>query len=203
MEQRKSDLDTGDGNVINVNNDGLNYSFDFSNQVVPDNNQVNAQFNGNVQPAPEPNFQANVQPMPEANFQANVQPMPMNEPSFQADVQPTPMPEVSPAEVQPTVMPQVNASEVTPVMNGGSLEQNVNVQPVSEEALQAVNQAEPSVQVTPVQEAVQPQVASEQSQNSEGEIIKDKKSTKTFLFLIIGIIVAFIIALPFIKNIIG
>ena len=199
MEQRKSDLDTGDGNVINVNNDGLNYSFDFSNQVAPDNNQVNTQFNGNVQPAPEPNFQAS--PMPEANFQANVQPMPMNEPSFQADVQPAPMPEVSPAEVQP--MPQVNASEATPVMNGGSLEQNVNVQPVSEEAPQTVNQAEPSVQVTPVQEAVQPQVASEQSQNSEGEIIKDKKSTKSFLFLIIGIIVAFIIALPFIKNIIG
>ena len=34
MEQRKSDINTDDGNVVNVNANGLSYSFDFSNQTV-------------------------------------------------------------------------------------------------------------------------------------------------------------------------
>ena len=33
MEQRKSDINTGDGNVVNVDTNGLSYSFDFSSQV--------------------------------------------------------------------------------------------------------------------------------------------------------------------------
>lgn len=33
MEQRKTDINNGDGNVVNVDTNGLSYSFDFSNQV--------------------------------------------------------------------------------------------------------------------------------------------------------------------------
>ena len=39
MEQRKSDINTGDGNVVNIDTNGLSYSFDFSNQV-QNNSQV-------------------------------------------------------------------------------------------------------------------------------------------------------------------
>ena len=68
MEQRKSDIDTGDGNVVNVNSNGLSYSFDFSSQVdqnpsstmveVLDNSNV-----GNVQPAVN-SVQPSVMPAP-------------------------------------------------------------------------------------------------------------------------------------------
>ena len=97
MEQRKSDIDTGDANSVNVNANGLNYSFDFSSQV---NNTVP----GTVAPMPtaEPVAPA---PMPAVEPVAPA-PMPTVEPVAQAPmptaepVAPAPMPAVEPVQVQ-------------------------------------------------------------------------------------------------------
>ena len=161
MEQRKSDINTDDGNVVNINSNGLNYSFDFSSQVDSTSNVAkpsSVETLDVIAPAAEP-----VQP---------VAPMPAVEP-----VQPAaPMPAAEP--VQP-VAPMPAAEPVQPVA--------------------PMPAAEPVQPVAPM-----PAEQVQQSVQTDGDdLIKDKKSTKTFL-IILGIVVAiFIIALPFIFGFFG
>ena len=84
MEQRKSDINTGDGNVVNIDTNGLSYSFDFSNQV-----------------------QNNSQVAPVAPVQPEVAPTVPVQPEVTPAVAPV-QPEVAPTvPVQPEVTPAV------------------------------------------------------------------------------------------------
>lgn len=145
MEQRKSDINTGDGNVINVDTNGLSYSFDFSNQV---------------------------QSNPQAQMVQNVQ---------------QPMPQQAP------VVPQQ-----VPVM------QNVQQTPVAPQqapVMQDVPQQAPVMQNVPQQANSNVQQTQYTSNNTEDDVlIKDKKSTKTFLIFLFVLVISFIIALPFVYK---
>ena len=87
------------------------------------------------------------------------------------------------------------------------------VAPVQPEAMPQVAPVQPEAmpQVAPVQPEAMPQVApvqpdvSEQSvQNSSGDtLVKDKKSTQKFIFILVGIIGAFLIILPMLFKILG
>ena len=130
MEQRKSDINTGDGNVVNVDTNGLSYSFDFSSQV-----------DNTPQVAP---------------------------------VQSEAAPQVAP--VQPEAAPQA-----------------APVQPVAAQQVESVQPQE--IQTEQVQ-------ATEENVTGE-DLIKDKKSTKVFLFVLFALVVAFIICLPLLYDKIG
>ncbi len=192
MEQRKSDINTGDGNVINASSNGLNYSFDFSSQVTPEKSGTAPMpgpqpVNQVVAPASQPNVVQtnNVAPMGGTSEPAG--PVQTVEPAMPIGPEPVqtaaPTMPVGPEPVQtaePNAPVGMDSATVTPVSNtDGS-------------ALQTTEGVQPEVQTT---EAAQNQ--------AEEPIIKDKKSTKTFLFIIVGLIVVFIIALPFIFKIFG
>jgi len=212
MEQRKSDINTGDGNVINVDNNGLNYSFDFSSQVASDANQMaepmmgaqqvnqmnEPMFNGQQNGQMVDNVQPEFQPMPEVNYQpeVNAGPMPMPEATYN-DVQPAMGPQVMPNEAAPMAGPN---AVVTPATTNDVQAVNVNAVPTDVQVNAEQGATVQGEQVANVQGEVQ---NIQQTQGSDEEIIKDKKATKRFLFIIVGIIVAFIIALPFINKIIG
>lgn len=220
MEQRKSDINTGDGNVINVDNNGLNYSFDFSSQVAHDSTQgVGPQVN--AQAMPEVNAQPGVQVVA-SNPQPGRQPMPEVNSMPEVNVGPVAMPETTTSGVGPTVGPQVSVSNEVSPMSSPSVPtvsvQNANVQASGvttpadiQTSTVGVNTVPTDIQASAVQgestvsdTGVQGEMQNtQQVQDSGEEIIKDKKSTKVFLFVIVAIIVAFIIALPFIRNILG
>lgn len=210
MEQRKSDINTGDGNVINVDNNGLNYSFDFSNQVTPDSTQISGS-EVNVQPVPQASSQPAVSTQMVDNSFQQGQSMPEVNPTPEVNVGPMPMPNVTPNAAGPVVGPQVSVPngaspmsspsvEATPVSNGTVQSNPVNASVLSTNDQTNGVQGEQAVSNEGVQSEVQ---NTQQVQDSGEEIIKDKKSTKVFLFTIVAIIVAFIIALPFIRNILG
>ena len=195
MEQRKSDINNGDDNVINASSNGLNYSFDFSSQVNPAGGQATPMagpqpVNQGVPPTPQPSVvQSNsVAPMEMNNgFTNQVQPEPVQaiEPTNQAQSEPV-------QAIEPTN--QVQPEPVSDPM--------VQIQPETAQATEPINQVQPeSVQATG-SNVVQTGEQVSQAQ-SNGPIIKDKKATKTFLFIIVGLIIIFIIALPFIFNVIG
>ena len=72
--------------------------------------------------------------------------------------------------------------------------------------VQATTPVEPvqaATPVEPVQAATPVEATSQQTQEDDEELIKDKKATKRFL-IIVGVIIAlFIIALPFIFKVAG
>ena len=162
MEQRKSDINTGDANTINVDTNGLSYSFDFSSQVEPEKN---------INQVPK-------QPI----NQTPVEPAPAPEPVVQTPVEPAPQPVVQ-APVEPTLAPvnQVQEQDSIPNPQAQTIEQS-NVS-------KAQGNTESSVQEKTVQ--------------NDEELIKDKKGTKKFIIIIGIIVIAFIIALPFIFKLIG
>ena len=171
MEQRKSDIDTGDSNVVNVNSNGLNYSFDFSNQVSSNPEPIN--------PTPMPAPASNVEPAPMPGTVSAPEPQPV--------VEPVVSPEPAPVDPVPTVEPVVSPEPApvesvnNPDINSDSEMQNVAENQATEKPLEQANTA-----------------------NVQGEeLIEDKKGTKKFLIIITIIVVAFIIALPFIFNLIG
>ena len=171
MEQRKSDIDTGDSNVVNVNSNGLNYSFDFSNQVSSNPEPIN--------PTPMPAPASNVEPAPMPGTVSAPEPQPVVEPV----VSPEPAPVDPVATVEPVVSPEPAPVESVnnPDINSDSEMQNVAENQATEKPLEQANTA-----------------------NVQGEeLIEDKKGTKKFLIIITIIVVAFIIALPFIFNLIG
>lgn len=135
----------------------MNYSFDFANQVEKE-----------VEPV--------VKPMP-----AN------NEPIATTEVTPAEATPVATPTVASTENTSVTTTEVTPTVTS-PVENQATTEPAN-------NQTTP-VPVGAVEENVEPV-------EDEAELIKDKKATKRFLIIIVIIIVAFIIALPFIFNIIG
>ena len=141
MEQRKSDINTGDGNVVNVDTNGLSYSFDFSSQV--DNTPQVAPVQSEAAPQVAP-------------------------------VQPEAAPQAAP--VQPEAAPQA-----------------APVQPVAAQQVESVQPQE--IQTEQVQ-------ATEENVTGE-DLIKDKKSTKVFLFVLFALVVAFIICLPLLYDKIG
>lgn len=103
MEQRKSDINTGDGNVVNVDTNGLSYSFDFSNQV--DNTQQAVQPTVQAEPAPATQVQ------PEMAPQA-VQPEVQAQPAVQVDpVQPEAAVQAEPVQSAPAVQSEVTQTE--------------------------------------------------------------------------------------------
>ena len=105
MEQRKSDINTGDGNVVNIDTNGLSYSFDFSNQV-QNNSQVAPVAPVQPEVAPTVPVQPEVTPAV-APVQPEVAPT--------VPVQPEVTPAVAP--VQPEVAPTVPVQpEVTPAV---------------------------------------------------------------------------------------
>ena len=121
MEQRKSDINTGDGNVVNVDTNGLSYSFDFSSQVeqTPQVAPVQPEVAPQVAPV-QPEVAPQVAPVqPEVAPQAApVQP----EVAPQvAPVQPEVAPQVAP--VQPEVAPQV--APIQPEVAVQNTEQNI------------------------------------------------------------------------------
>ena len=171
MEQRKSDIDTGDSNVVNVNSNGLNYSFDFSNQVSSNPEPIN--------PTPMPAPASNVEPAPMPGTVSAPEPQPVVEPV----VSPEPAPVDPVSTVEPVVSPEPAPVESVnnPDINSDSEMQNVAENQATEKPLEQANTA-----------------------NVQGEeLIEDKKGTKKFLIIITIIVVAFIIALPFIFNLIG
>ena len=114
MEQRKSDINTGDGNVVNVDTNGLSYSFDFSSQV---------QNNSQVAPVQQVPQAEPVQPVPQVE---PVQPAPQVEP-----VQP--VPQVEPVQPAPQVEP------VQPVPQAEPVQPMPQVEPVQSVTTQADN----------------------------------------------------------------
>ena len=106
MEQRKSDINTGDGNVVNVDTNGLSYSFDFSNQV--DNTQQAVQPTVQAEPAPA----AQVEPVqPEMAPQA-VQPEVQAQPAVQAEpVKPEATVQAEQVQSAPAVQAEVTQTE--------------------------------------------------------------------------------------------
>lgn len=169
MEQRKSDINT-DGNVVNVDTNGLSYSFDFSNQV---------ETNNTMGPA-----------VPIAN--PTVQP-------GQVNVQPTAVPVMQKAPTTAPVQPEATsvplASEApTPVSSDVPVE--ATAAPV-EATNKPAEQAQPAVSFEQPAEAQAAQETAE-SEQTEEELIKDKKGTKIFLIFLFILVLSFIIGLPFI-----
>lgn len=199
MEQRKSDINTEGGNVINVDNNGLNYSFDFSSQVIPNTGQV-------IQPAeptPKANVDSGVNLEPKVSVQmassGSSQPVVSPIPEVQESTEAVKMPGVVTDGAKPVIGPQVNVSEVTPMATPSvdskvAGDSTVSVNVTNDQA---------NVGTAPVKNVQDEVQNTEQAQSGDEEIIKDKKSTKVFLFAIVAIIVVFIIALPFIRNILG
>ncbi len=75
------------------------------------------------------------------------------------------------------------------------------VEPV--QAATPVEPAQAATPVEPVQASTPAEATSQQTQEDDEELIKDKKATKRFL-IIVGVIIAlFIIALPFIFKVAG
>ena len=163
MEQRKSDINTGDGNVVNVDTNGLSYSFDFSSQV--DNTPQVAPVQSEAAPQVAP-VQPEVAPQV-------------------APVQPEAAPQAAPVQSEVAQQAAPVQSEVAP--------QAAPVQPVAAQQVESVQPQE--IQTEQVQ-------ATEENVTGE-DLIKDKKSTKVFLFVLFALVVAFIICLPLLYDKIG
>ena len=165
----------------NGNQDTMSYSFDFANQV---DNTTPVQ-NG-VQSAPVAetlNTGAMPTPAPVAetlNTGATPTPASVAE-TLNTDAMPTPAP----------VAETLNAS----VTDGTA--QNDSTQVASE----VTNVVMPGV--TPVVPVTPETVMAQNKEDENIELIKDKKATKNFLIVLFVLLIAFIIALPFIFQIMG
>ena len=176
----------------NDNQNSMNYSFDFANQV---DNTVPAQ--NNVEPET-----LNVTPTP---VQVNE---PVNTPQVSAEtlnvdnVSQAPVNTSSvvsqPAQVNEPVntsAPQVSAINT---VNNMTSTQGADVAPVASEV---TNTAMPGV--TPVVPVTPEMVMAQNKEEENVELIKDKKATKNFLIVLFVLLIAFVIALPIIFNFIG
>lgn len=211
-----------DENKNTVNNDttqtkdNMNYSFDFANQV---DNSVKVATpevtNNSVSEQPVtsevPTQSADVAPATADNSVNQTVNAETNQtttsevPAQSADVAPatadnsvnqtvnveTNQPTTSevstqPADVAPATTPEVNTENSTAPSDTAQADAN----PVIPGAI-------PNIPVTPET------VAAKQDDAESLELIKDKKATKKFLIMLFVLILAFIIALPFIFNILG
>ena len=179
-----------DENKNTVNNDttqtkdNMNYSFDFANQV---DNSVKVATpevtNNSVSEQPVtsevPTQSADVAPATADNS--------VNQ-TVNAETNQTTTSEVpaQSADVAPATTPEVNTENSTAPSDTAQADAN----PVIPGAI-------PNIPVTPET------VAAKQDDAESLELIKDKKATKKFLIMLFVLILAFIIALPFIFNILG
>ena len=205
MEQRKSDIDTGDSNVVNVNSNGLNYSFDFSNQVSSNPEPIN--------PTPMPAPASNVEPAPMPGTVSAPEPQPVVEPVVSPEpapvdpvptVEPVVSPKPAPVDPVPTVEPVVSP-EPAPVDPVPTVEPVVSPEPAPVESVNnpGINSDSGMQNVAENQATEKPSEQANTANVQGEELIEDKKGTKKFLIIITIIVVAFIIALPFIFNLIG
>ena len=106
----------------------------------------------------------------------------------------------APAEVNTEAAPSPAETPVTPVTPETVVTPETPVTPVTPETV--VTLETPVVPVTPVTPET---VATETKENEEDsiELIQDKKATKRFLIILFVVIIAFIIALPFIFSVAG
>ena len=106
------------------------------------------------------------------------------------------------------VTPVIPVEPVTPVTPVEPVTPVTPVEPVTPvtpvEPVTPVTPVEPVTPVTPVEPVTSAEQTNEQSVESEDdadEIIKDKEATKRFIIILTVVIVAFIIALPFIFKV--
>ncbi len=101
-------------------------------------------------------------------------------------------------QVENNVTPNTPVQATTPVE---PVQVTTPVEPV--QASTPVEPVQAATSVEPVQAATPVEATSQQTQEDDEELIKDKKATKRFL-IIVGVIIAlFIIALPFIFKVAG
>ncbi len=192
--------------------DGMNYSFDFANQVDNSVKPVTPEVAANsdsVQPSVQEatvNVETPVQPTvnTETPVQASAQEATVN---VETPVQPTvnaETPVQATNKTQPTVTPspETNVSSVTPdnsVNQTSTSNVGVNTSATNDAVQTDENPimpgVAPTIPVTPETVAVK--------EGEDESLIKDKKATKKFLIMLFVLIFAFIIALPFIFNFLG
>ena len=197
--------------------DGMNYSFDFANQVDNSVKPVTPEVAANsdsVQPSVQEatvNVETPVQPSAQeatVNVETPVQPSAQEATvNVETPVQPTvnaETPVQATNQTQPTVTPspETNVSSVTPdnsVNQTSTSNVGVNTSATNDAVQTDENPimpgVAPTIPVTPETVAVK--------EGEDESLIKDKKATKKFLIMLFVLIFAFIIALPFIFNFLG
>ena len=197
--------------------DGMNYSFDFANQVDNSVKPVTPEVAANsdsVQPSVQEatvNVETPVQPSAQeatVNVETPVQPSVQEATvNVETPVQPTvnaETPVQATNQTQPTVTPspETNVSSVTPdnsVNQTSTSNVGVNTSATNDAVQTDENPimpgVAPTIPVTPETVAVK--------EGEDESLIKDKKATKKFLIMLFVLIFAFIIALPFIFNFLG
>lgn len=186
-----------DENKNTVNNDtqntsDMNYSFDFANQV--DANTVPA--TPEVTPVAS---ESNVTPGAPVSDNVTATPVAENVVSEPSNVDSV-TPEVTNSQEATPNVETTPAPEVTAVAENNTTAGNVTEQPSVD-----VNSVD-GIPVMPGVAPVTPETVSTGENNSEQddvELIKDKKATKKFLIILFIVLLAFIIALPFIFNVAG
>ena len=180
----------------NGNQDTMSYSFDFANQV---DNTTPVQ--NSVQSAPVAetlNTSATPTPAPVAetlNTGAMPTPAPVAE-TLNTGAMPTPAPVAETLNTGAMPTPAPVAETLNASVTDGTA-QNDSTQVASE----VTNVVMPGV--TPVVPVTPETVMAQNKEDENIELIKDKKATKNFLIVLFVLLIAFIIALPFIFQIMG
>lgn len=190
MDDNKNTINNADGQ----NNAGMNYSFDFANQV-----DTNAESNATSEVTTA---------TPESSVTFNsASDVTASSPVEGVNSEVTNTDNV--ASVDNTLnMSAVSDSSASFEMPAVDNSENVD-SPVAPETTNTVEQAaqtSDSIPVMPGVAPVTPETVSTEENNSEEEnleLIKDKKETKRFLIILFVILLAFIIALPFIFSVAG
>ena len=195
----------------NGNQDTMSYSFDFANQVdntTPVQNGVQSApvaetLNTGAMPTPAPvaeTLNTGAMPTPASvaetlNTGAMPTPAPVAE-TLNTGAMPTPAPvaETLNTDAMPTPAPVAETLNAS-VTDGTA--QNDSTQVASE----VTNVVMPGV--TPVVPVTPETVMAQNKEDENIELIKDKKATKNFLIVLFVLLIAFIIALPFIFQIMG
>ena len=180
MDENKSMTNNDEAQASN----NMNYSFDFANQVdkteAPVTPEVNSASANTVIQESAPTVDQSAP----AEVNTEAAPSPAETP-------------VTPVTPETVVTPE---TPVTPVTPETVVTPETPVVPVTPETV--VTPETPVVPVTPVTPET---VATETKENEEDsiELIQDKKATKRFLIILFVVIIAFIIALPFIFSVAG
>ena len=106
----------------------------------------------------------------------------------------TPTVTVAPAQV---ATPAAEVSNATPDVNQAIPSEATNTNVGADSTSVSMPEVTPVVPITPET------IASQNKDEENIELIKDKKATKNFLIVLFILLIAFIIALPFIFNIMG
>ena len=167
--------------------DGMNYSFDFANQV-----------DNSVKPV-TPEVAANSDSVQPSVQEATVNAETPVQPTVNAE---TPVQATNKTQPTVTPSPETNVSSVTPdnsVNQTSTSNVGVNTSATNDAVQTDENPimpgVAPTIPVTPETVAVK--------EGEDESLIKDKKATKKFLIMLFVLIFAFIIALPFIFNFLG